>query len=59
MMPKKQNLESQATQSARFRSDAQKLIDAGELNPTDADAALERLVASQRKATPSSADPGD
>ena len=46
MMPKKKRQESQATQSARFKRDAQKLIDAGELNPTEAEAALERLVRS-------------
>jgi hypothetical protein len=43
-MPKKQNPESSGEQSARFKRDAQKLIDAGELNPTVADAALDRLV---------------
>jgi hypothetical protein len=48
-MPKKKHHETQAEQSARFKRDAQKLIDAGELNPTEADAALERLVASQKK----------
>jgi len=48
-MPKKLKQESQAEQSARFKRDAQRLIDAGELNPTDAAAALERLVATQKK----------
>ena len=48
-MPKKLKHETQAEQSARFKRDAQKLIDAGELNPTEAAAALERLVASQKK----------
>ena len=43
-MPKKLNQESQAEQSKRFKEDVQKLIDAGELNPIDADAALDRLV---------------
>ncbi len=43
-MPKKAKPESQRTQSARFKRDAQKLIDAGELNPTDAERALDRLV---------------
>lgn len=43
-MPRKSQHESQAKQSARFRSDAQKLIDAGELDPTEADAALDKLV---------------
>jgi hypothetical protein len=48
-MPKKKHHESQAEQSARFKRDAQRLIDAGELNPTEAAAALERLVATQKK----------
>ena len=48
-MPKKKHHETQATQSARFKRDAQKMIDDGELNPTEAAAALERLVASQKK----------
>lgn len=43
-MPKKKRQESQAEQSARFKRDAQKLIDAGELNPTEADAAVDRLL---------------
>ena len=46
-MPKKQRQESQAEQSERFRRDAQKLIDAGELDPTEADAALDKLVRHQ------------
>ena len=48
-MPKKKRQESQATQSARFKRDAQKLIDAGELNPTEAEAALDELL--RRSAT--------
>lgn len=43
-MPKKQRKETQAEQSARFKAEVQKLIDAGELNPTEADEALDRLV---------------
>lgn len=43
-MPKKQNGESQNEQSERFKREAQKLIDAGELNPTEAAEALDRLV---------------
>lgn len=43
-MPTKKRHESQAKQSARFRSEVQKLIDAGELDPTEADAAFERAV---------------
>ena len=48
-MPKKKRQESQAEQSARFKRDAQKLIDAGELNPIEAEVALDRLVATQKK----------
>ena len=43
-MPKKKNQETQAEQSERFKKDAQELIDAGELNPTEADRALERII---------------
>ena len=43
-MPKKKRQESQAEQSKRFKAHAQKLIDAGELNPTEAEAAVARLV---------------
>ena len=47
-MPPKKNPESQGQQSERFKKDAQKLIDDGTLNPTDADAALDALVKSGR-----------
>jgi hypothetical protein len=43
-MPKKKKQETPEEQSARFRAEVQRLIDAGELNPTDADAAFERAV---------------
>jgi hypothetical protein len=43
-MPKKAKPETPAEQSARFKREAQKLIDAGELSPTDAAAAMDRLV---------------
>ena len=48
-MPKKKRHERQAEQSARFKKDAQELIDAGELNPTEAEEAVERLVRSSGK----------
>ena len=48
-MPKKKRQETQDEQSARFKRDAQKLIDAGELNPTEAAAALDALVKRARK----------
>jgi hypothetical protein len=47
-MPKKQKPESQAEQSERFKREAQRLIDAGELSPTDAEAALDKLVRRSR-----------
>ncbi|MFC3440599.1 hypothetical protein ACFOKF_05195 [Sphingobium rhizovicinum] len=43
-MPKKQNAENQAEQSERFVREAQKLIDAGELDPTEADEKIERIL---------------
>lgn len=43
-MPKKAKPESLAEQSERFKRDAQKLIDDGELNPTEAEKALDGLV---------------
>lgn len=43
-MPKKKNQETQAEQSARFRKAVRDLVDAGELNPIEADEAFERLI---------------
>lgn len=43
-MPKKEKQETQAEQSERFIREAQRLIDAGELNPTEAEDRLNRLV---------------
>ncbi|MEI9927979.1 MAG: hypothetical protein WDN44_10220 [Sphingomonas sp.] len=45
-MPKKQSEESPEAQSERFRREAQNLIDAGELSPTEAAAGLDRIVRS-------------
>ena len=42
-MPKKLNQETQAEQSERFRKTVRDLVDAGELNPTEADKRFERL----------------
>jgi len=47
-MPKKKHAETPQEQSERFRSEVQKLIAAGELSPTDADAAMDELVRKQR-----------
>jgi hypothetical protein len=43
-MPKKSQPETPAEQSRRFTEGAQKMIDDGELNPIEADAAFERLM---------------
>ena len=48
-MPKKKKQETQAEQSARFEAEVQRLIDAGELSPTDAEKALDRLVLSSKE----------
>jgi polyhydroxyalkanoate synthesis regulator phasin len=47
-MPKKANPESPEDQAKRFREKVQELVDAGELNPTDADAALDKLLRRSR-----------
>ena len=43
-MPKKKASETQAEQSARFRAEVERMIAAGELNPTEADEAFEKLL---------------
>lgn len=48
-MPKKLNPETPEEQSKRFKREAQKLIDAGELNLTEAEAAVDKLL---RKTSP-------
>ena len=45
-MPTKKNPESQKEQSERFKKTVADLVEAGELNPTKADAAFERLMGS-------------
>ena len=42
-MPKKQNKETPKQQAARFRAEVARLIEAGELSPTDADDTFERI----------------
>lgn len=44
-MPSKKQYDSRATQSARFRSGAQKLIDAGQLSLSDSNDASQRILA--------------
>lgn len=51
-MPKKKSKETPEEQSARFRAEVERLIAAGELNPTEADEALDRLVQSSRQPNP-------
>jgi len=43
-MPKKKRKETPEEQSARFRAEVEKLVAAGELSPTEADEALDKLV---------------
>jgi len=47
-MPKKKHKESASEQSERFRKEAQKLIDAGELSPTEATAALHKIISNSQ-----------
>ena len=47
-MPKKKQNETQAEQSERFRAEVERMIAAGELNPTEADEAMEELVVMAR-----------
>jgi hypothetical protein len=48
-MPKKPQKETDAEQSERFRKDAQKLIDAGDLNLIESELALEKLIMTSKK----------
>ena len=50
-MPKKKTQETQAEQSARFLAEVERLIAAGELNPTEADERCEALVNHSLKAS--------
>lgn len=43
-MPKKKSPESQIQQSERFKLEAQRLIDAGELNPIEAQKRLDQMI---------------
>lgn len=43
-MPKRKETLSREEQSRKFKAEVQRLIGAGELNPTDADAALDGLI---------------
>lgn len=43
-MPKKKQVETQSEQSARFVKEAEELIAAGKLSPTDGERALDAVV---------------
>ena len=43
-MPKQTKKETPKQQAERFRAEVERLIEAGELSPTDADNALDKLV---------------
>lgn len=49
-MPKKKVQETQAEQSERFKKAVRDLIDAGELNPTEAGEALDKMVRTKAQA---------
>lgn len=51
-MPKAKPKESQEAQSARFRAEVERLVAAGDLNPTEADEAFDRLTKSLKRAGP-------
>jgi hypothetical protein len=53
MMPPKLNPETPKQQHARFKREAQKLIDAGELNPIEAEAGMDRAVRNAATRKPS------
>lgn len=50
-MPKKKRKETPEEQAARFAAEVERMKAAGELNPIEAEAALDKLVASQQRAT--------
>lgn len=43
-MPKKQNKETPEEQGARFRAEVERMVADGELNPTEADELVSRIV---------------
>jgi hypothetical protein len=48
-MPKKKPGPTPEEQSERFRQEAERLIEAGDLSPADAEAALDALIKRSRK----------
>ena len=57
-MPKKKRQDSQEQQSERFRKAVGDLVDAGELNLTEAAAAMEKIMATGAKKRPESGESG-
>jgi polyhydroxyalkanoate synthesis regulator phasin len=55
-MPIKKNQENQVEQSERFKQAVHDLVDAGELNPTEAEATMERLLKVGVQKRPESSD---
>ena len=51
-MPKQTKKETPKQQAKRFRAEVERLIEAGELSPIEADKALDRLVMGQRAKSP-------
>lgn len=51
-MPKKKHKEAPQEQSARFKAEVERLVEAGELSPIEAEGALDRLT--KRSAIPDS-----
>ena len=50
-MPKKKRKETPAEQSARFEAEVERMIDAGELSPTEAGKALDKIVRTTAKSS--------
>lgn len=50
-MPEKKHQETPEEQSERFLKEAQRLIDAGELNPTEADKVMEHILTGSKAKT--------
>ena len=48
MMPKKKHNETAAEQAARFRTEAERMVAAGELNPTAGEKGIETILAGER-----------
>lgn len=58
-MPKKKEPDDSKTQSERFEKAVQELVDAGELNPTEAESVVDALLRKSRIIGPSGSDVRD